>query len=56
MDHKFCQNRSLQHPTTYFQIFKLNCSIPLKESCFPDLWKISPVVPIFKNAGGMVYG
>ena len=23
----------------------------LKESCFPDCWKISLVVPVFKNAG-----
>ena len=25
-----------------------NC---LKESCFPDCWKISSVVPVFKNVG-----
>ena len=25
-----------------------NC---LKESCFPDCWKVSLVVPIFKNVG-----
>ena len=24
----------------------------LKESCFPDCWKISSLVPIFKNVGG----
>ena len=23
----------------------------LKESCFPDCWKVSPVVPVFKNLG-----
>ena len=23
----------------------------LKESCFPDCWKVSPVVPVFKNVG-----
>ena len=23
----------------------------LKESCFPDCWKVSPVVPVFKNIG-----
>ena len=23
----------------------------LKESCFPDCWKISSVVPVFKNVG-----
>ena len=24
----------------------------LKESCFLDCWKVSPVVPVFKNVGG----
>ena len=24
----------------------------LKESCFTDCWKISSVVPVFKNVGG----
>ena len=23
----------------------------LKESCFPDFWKVSSVVPLFKNVG-----
>ena len=23
----------------------------LKESCFPDCWKVSSVVPVFKNIG-----
>ena len=23
----------------------------LKESCFPDCWKVSQVVPVFKNVG-----
>ena len=23
----------------------------LKESCFPDYWKVSSVVPLFKNVG-----
>ena len=27
----------------------------LKESCFPDCWKVSLVVPVFKNIGGKVY-
>ena len=26
-------------------------NMPLKESCFPDCWKISSVVPVFKNVG-----
>ena len=24
----------------------------LKESCFPDCWKVLLVVPLFKNVGG----
>ena len=27
-------------------------SICLKESCLPDCWKFSSVVPVFKNVGG----
>ena len=27
----------------------------LKESYFPDRWKVSSVVPVFKNVGGEVY-
>ena len=23
----------------------------VKESCFPDCWKVSPVVPVYKNVG-----
>ena len=26
-------------------------NICLKESCFPDCWKVSSVVPVFKNVG-----
>ena len=26
-------------------------NICLKESCFPDCWKVSSVVPVFKNDG-----
>ena len=26
-------------------------NICLKESCFPDCWKVSLVVPVFKNIG-----
>ena len=25
----------------------------LKESCFPDCWKVSSVLPVFKNVGEM---
>ena len=27
----------------------------LKESCFPDCWKVSSVVPVFKKCWGKVY-
>ena len=27
----------------------------LKESCFPDCWKVSSVVLVFKNVEGKVY-
>ena len=30
-------------------------SMCLKESCFPDCWKVSSVVPVLKNVGGKVY-
>ena len=30
-------------------------NICLKESCFPDCWKVSLVVPVFENVGGKVY-
>ena len=26
-------------------------NICLKESCFPDCWKVTSVVPVFKNVG-----
>ena len=26
-------------------------SMCLKGSCFPDSWKVSPVIPVFKNVG-----
>ena len=30
-----------------------NCEVDmyLKESCFSDCWKVSPVVPVFKHVG-----
>ena len=30
-------------------------NICLKESCFPDCWKVSSVVPVFKKCWGKVY-
>ena len=27
----------------------------LKESCYPDCWKVSSAIPVFKNVGGKVY-
>ena len=27
----------------------------LEESCFPDCWKVSSVVPVFEDIGGKVY-
>ena len=27
----------------------------LKESCYPDCWKLSSVITVFKNVGGKVY-
>ena len=27
----------------------------LKESCFPDFWKVSSVAPVFKDVGGKAY-
>ena len=37
-----------------FLTYYLNSSTSikcLKESCFPDCWKVSSVVPVFKNVG-----
>ena len=33
---------------SYIPVELNNC---LKESCFPNCWKISSVVPVFRNAG-----
>ena len=27
------------------------CNMFLKESCFPECWRVSMVVPVFKNVG-----
>ena len=34
-----------------FLTYSVIASISLKESCFPDCWKVSSVVPVFKNVG-----
>ena len=34
---------------SYIQVELFNMC--LKESCFPDCWKVSMVVPVFKNLG-----
>ena len=41
--------KNCEHELSYmlFQLFN-TC---LKESCFPDCWKVSLVVPAFKNVG-----
>ena len=41
--------KNCEHELSYmlFQLFN-KC---LKESCFPDCWKVSLVVPAFKNVG-----
>ena len=41
--------KNCEHELSYmlFQLFN-KC---LKESCFPDCWKVSLVVPVFKNVG-----
>ena len=41
------KNYELELSYTLAELFK-KC---LKESCFPDCWKISSVVPVFKNVG-----
>ena len=30
-------------------------NMSLKEYCFPDFWKVSSLVPVFKNVGKKVY-
>ena len=37
-------------------ILALFFNMCLKESHFPDCWKVSFVVPIFRTVGGEVYG
>ena len=41
------KNRELELSYILAELFN-KC---LKESCFPDCWKISSVVPVFKNVG-----
>ena len=35
-----------------------NCEpeLSLKESCLPDCWRVSSVVPVFKNVGKLLEG
>ena len=41
---KNCGSELLYAPAELFNMY-------LKEFCFPDCWKVSSVVPVFKNAG-----
>ena len=41
---KNCESEVLYIPAELFNMY-------LKESCFPDCWKVSSVVPILKNVG-----
>ena len=41
--------RKSEHDLSY--ILAEFFSMCLKESCFPYCWKVSPVVPVFKNVG-----
>ena len=43
----FLKNCALEHFYILAKLFN-KC---LKESCFPDCWKVSSVVPVFKNVG-----
>ena len=46
----FFQTRTFFEPELSYILAELfnKC---LKESCFPDCWKVSSVVPVFKNVG-----
>ena len=41
------KNCELELPYILADLF----NIYLKKSCFPDCWKVSSVVPVFKNVG-----
>ena len=41
------KNCELEHSYILAELFN-KC---LQESCFPDCWKVSSVVPVFKNVG-----
>ena len=41
--------KNCEHELSYILAELLNKC--LKESCFPDCWKVSVVVPVFKNVG-----
>ena len=42
------RNFELEHSYILAEVFN-KC---LKDSCFPDCWKVSLVVPVFNNVGG----
>ena len=46
---KRCTSRYI-HTKIYIKTQRLKTQC-LKESCFPDCWKVSSVVPVFKNVG-----
>ena len=41
-------------PELSFILAKL-LNMCLKDSCFPDCWKVSSAFPVFKNVGGKFY-
>ena len=43
--------KNCEHELSYILAEFFN--ICLKESCFPDCWKVSMVVHVFKNSGKM---
>ena len=44
----FLENCEPERPDIKAELFN-KC---LEASCFPDCWKVSSVVPVFKNVGG----
>ena len=58
-----CDSSKVSNPDCIPEVVLQNCehelsyilaelfNMCLKESCFPDFWKVSSVVPVFKNVG-----